>query len=359
MQAFPQRLKAARLMAGLSLRKLADRLEGQLSYQAINKYEKGELSPSSSVLIALAKALSVDIDYFMRPTEASRALEQVDYRRVKSKLGKRAQLALEQSVMDALERYDKLERIMGDVGEKHYFNYKATVRQEEDALRAADALRQEWNLGYDPIPDVVKMLEDKGYKILIIAAPEGFDGMKADWGDDKVIVLPEARIRDSDKVRIRFTALHELAHHGLTFSDDLEEKEVEQLCHVFASAVLYPSAMALRELGSHRDRFFLQEWILIKERWGISLSALAKRANQLDIISDYRYRQINIQFRQRGWHRPDQEPGTYTSKEQPTRQERLLLQGLAMDLLSLQEAAHLGKLSPLTLREKIRQPLCE
>lgn len=131
------------------------------------------------------------------------------------------------------------------------------------------------------------------------------------------------------------------------------------MCHVFASAVLYPSAMALRELRQHRDRFFLQEWILIKERWGISLSALAKRAHQLAIISDYRYKQIAIHFRQQGYHKPDQEPGSFASKEQPTRQERLLLQGLAMDLLSLQEAAHLGNMSPLKLREKIRQPLCE
>lgn len=150
-----------------------------------------------------------------------------------------------------------------------------------------------------------------------------------------------------------------MAHHGFVFADDLAEKEIERLCHVFASAVLYPSAMALRELRQHRDRFFLQEWILIKERWGISLSALAKRAHQLAIISDYRYKQIAIHFRQQGYHKPDQEPGSFASKEQPTRQERLLLQGLAMDLLSLQEAAHLGNMSPLKLREKIRQPLCE
>jgi len=28
--------------------------------------------------------------------------------------------------------------------------------------KAAKELRNQWNLGYDPIPDVVEMLEDKG-----------------------------------------------------------------------------------------------------------------------------------------------------------------------------------------------------
>jgi len=50
-------------------------------------------------------------------------------------------------------------------------------------------LRKEWDLGYDPIPDVVEMLEDKGYKVVEIDAPNSFDGLKADMGIQKVIVL--------------------------------------------------------------------------------------------------------------------------------------------------------------------------
>jgi hypothetical protein len=39
---------------------------------------------------------------------------------------------------------------------------------------AAKELRKKWKLGYDPIPDVVEMLEDKGYKVIEIDAPRWF-----------------------------------------------------------------------------------------------------------------------------------------------------------------------------------------
>ena len=53
--AFGDRLRLARLREGLSLEKLAARLDNKVSAQAINKYETGKMMPSSSVLVSLAK----------------------------------------------------------------------------------------------------------------------------------------------------------------------------------------------------------------------------------------------------------------------------------------------------------------
>ena len=53
------RLKLARAAAGLSLRELESGLQGLVTAQAIGKYERDEMMPSSSVLIALARALKV------------------------------------------------------------------------------------------------------------------------------------------------------------------------------------------------------------------------------------------------------------------------------------------------------------
>ena len=49
-----ERLLRARKAAGLSLRALAEQVG--VSQTAINKYEKGELTPSSGQLLKLAKA---------------------------------------------------------------------------------------------------------------------------------------------------------------------------------------------------------------------------------------------------------------------------------------------------------------
>ncbi|MCK4430091.1 MAG: helix-turn-helix transcriptional regulator, partial [Candidatus Aminicenantes bacterium] len=63
---FGNRLRLARKMAGLSMEDLVKKSEGVVSKQAISKYEKGIMKPSSDVLIHLARALGVKPEYFYR-----------------------------------------------------------------------------------------------------------------------------------------------------------------------------------------------------------------------------------------------------------------------------------------------------
>lgn len=62
---------------------------------------------------------------------------------------------------------------------QYYYKFPNVVSSIAIAENAAEQLRKIWNLGYDPIPDVVEMLEDKGYRVVEIEAPASFDGMKA------------------------------------------------------------------------------------------------------------------------------------------------------------------------------------
>jgi Zn-dependent peptidase ImmA (M78 family) len=137
--------------------------------------------------------------------------------------------------------------------------------------------------------------------------------------------------------------------------EDLEEREKENLCHAFASAVLYPEEMAKKELHKERFHFYEKELVILKERWGISISAIFSRAKQLDIINDYVYRKFNIGFKQREYHLPGKEPGRFLSREIPTRMERLVFLGLAKEVLTLNEAAHFAGITSWKLREQMNQ----
>ena len=53
------RIRLARRKSGYSLRGLSDAMDNKVTAQAIGKYERGEDIPSSGVLLALSKALSV------------------------------------------------------------------------------------------------------------------------------------------------------------------------------------------------------------------------------------------------------------------------------------------------------------
>ena len=63
---FGERLKRARIKAGLSMKDLVNIADNIVSKQSISQYENNLKNPSSTVLIALANALSVGVDYFFR-----------------------------------------------------------------------------------------------------------------------------------------------------------------------------------------------------------------------------------------------------------------------------------------------------
>lgn len=352
---FANRLVSARKMAGLSLQGLSDKLDNAVTKQSLNKYEQGIMKPDSRLLIALGSALNVPVDYFYSSPGIPVQLANVSYRRYSSKLAKAEEISVAEKAKEVFERYFELEATLNFEEEPTYFKFPKTISTPQDAEEAAKALRSEWQLGYDPIPDVVKMLEDKGYKVVEIEAPDAFDGLKADINDKPVIVLRKRKSDNEDVVRKRFTALHELAHHALKFSKTLSEREEENLCHSFASAVLYPEDMARNELHKDRFHFYQNELVLIKERWGISISAIFSRARQLGIINDYVYRKFNIGFKKRGFHIPDKEPGRYLSKEKPVRFERLIYLGLAKEIISVNEAAYFSGKSVGEFRKQLHE----
>jgi Zn-dependent peptidase ImmA (M78 family) len=234
-----------------------------------------------------------------------------------------------------------------------YFVYDKVIENADDAEAAAKKLREVWSLGYDPIPDVVEMLEDKGYKVIELDAPEGFDGMKADVDGKKIIALKKSVKQGEDVVRKRFTALHELAHHSMKFSTKLTNKEEETLCHTFACAVLYPADMAKKELSKDRFHFYQNELVLIKERWGISFPAVFSRALRLGIITNFIYRRFNVGYRERKLHL--NEPGRFMSKEKPVRLERLIYMGLSKEIISVNEAAFFTGKTVGEFRKQLQQ----
>ena len=62
---FGDRLRLARKKAGYSLRTLSDALDGEVTAQAIGKYERGEMMPSSKVLSRLTRVLGVSLQYLL------------------------------------------------------------------------------------------------------------------------------------------------------------------------------------------------------------------------------------------------------------------------------------------------------
>jgi Zn-dependent peptidase ImmA (M78 family) len=205
-------------------------------------------------------------------------LHNIDFRKYSSKLSNTEQQSVEEKAKEAFERYFELENILNFQETESYFNYPEIITDAAQAAAASNAMCIECNLGYDPIPNMIEMLEDKGFRVVEIDASASFNGLKADTGNQKVIVLRKTN-PDFDIVRKRFTALHELVHHALQFPDNMDPKAQEKLCHSFASALLYPTNMALKEMHKICLHFYQNELVLIKKRREISLPAIIWHCN--------------------------------------------------------------------------------
>ena len=162
---FEQRLRLARKRAGLSMRGLADRVTPKVTTQAISKYEAGKMMPSSAVLVGLGKALDVSLDFLM-----SGQVEQLDGLEFRKHSGSSARdrARAEAIVFDRLEHYLAVEDILGIEPQDDQFAHLRCDRIEsEDAIDTkADKVRDDWDLGNDPIPSMCALLEDKGIKVI-------------------------------------------------------------------------------------------------------------------------------------------------------------------------------------------------
>ena len=332
---FGERLKLARKRSGLSLRALSSRMKGIVSAQAIGKYERGEMMPSSNVAIALAEALGVSLSYLLSPSNVS--LESVEFRKLTSTKA-RERAAVEGEVLDHVDRYLQVEDLLGisDSTRDEPDDAQYSIEVVEDAERAAMSVRTAWNLGGSPIPDMTELLDERGIKVFKLSLPESVDGLscrvrRVGGADVPVVVCSTAKSLE----RQRFTMAHELGHMVLDIPSTVHE---EKACHRFAGAFLAPRNELIREVGRRRVNFGFAELIDIKHMFGISAAALVVRTRDLGIITEATLQGI---FRGIGRSWRKNEPCPLERTESPRRFLRLCLRALAENEISESKAAEL------------------
>ena len=332
---FADRFKSARLLNGLSLQDLANALDNKVTRQALHRYEKGEVIPDSEMVNLLSEALKVRPDYFFRDTKVEIGV--IEYRKI-NRLSAKEEAKVVEQTREYLSRYLELEEILGLSNKfiNHLSEYK-NITTYEEVNEAANHLRKEWELGTDPIFNIVELLEDKHIKVVKIDADLDFDGLQT-WvnGTIPVVAYNVRKLEKND--RIRFTLLHELGHLLFSFGD-ITEHQKETLCHQFAGAMLLPEETLKEELGSFRNRLFIPELGNIKKQYGISLQAIVMRAKVCGIINENYTKQFFFMIKQMNWK--IDEPIQYEGVEESNRFDQLIYRALAEEQISMSKAASL------------------
>ncbi len=341
-----QRLRLARKKAGLSMQQLADHLSPSVSVQAISKYESGMMMPRSAVLMGLGKTLGVSLDFLMGGQVE--ALHRIEFRK-HSRTSAKDLALVEAMVTEQLEDYLTIEDILEIASPSDLFGELRCdqVTSFEEVDIQAQALRDDWHLGYVPIPSMAGLLERKGIKVIEADFPEHCDGLacsvkRTGGKPDTEAILISGRTNIEHK---RFNLAYDLARRVIRGTDNRDIK-IEKAMHRFASAFLVPAEGLREEVGGVCQKISYCELIRLKRFYGISAAGMLIRLRDVGILSEGT---VGYAFRTyaRPWRTNEPEPiakdeglGAF---EKPLRFERLVWRAVGDELIAPVRAAQLLK----------------
>jgi Zn-dependent peptidase ImmA (M78 family) len=337
-----KRLERARKAAGFALRKLGD-LVG-LSHMTISKYEKGELTPPSDILLKLAKALGISVEFFLRPETIQ--LGEIRFRK-KKRLQKKIEESIKAQIADQIERRLELECLYPNPPIQPFEIPKSLpnrIDEYDQIEEITNEIRNYWKLGRAPIQDFIDVLESHGIRVFIVDCDEKmFDGLSTLVNDQPIIVISSKWPGD----RQRFTLAHEFGHFILKnkLSKDLNE---EKACHRFAGSFLLPKETIVQEIGKVRTSIEWRELFLLKEEFKLSMYSICYRLKDVRIIKESYFNNLIFIFNKKGWAK--QEPGNQIPSEKTHIFKLMVFHALGEEYIGESKAAELLDYSIETFR---------
>jgi Zn-dependent peptidase ImmA (M78 family)/DNA-binding XRE family transcriptional regulator len=274
----PARLKLARQRRQLTAAALARELG--VSARSVSDFEHGRRVPAADDVADLARVLGFPVEFFTAAEPAELTEDVVSFR-ARAKVPARRRAGALAAGRLAIEFNGFLER---------RFTLPAAdvpVVASGDPSAAAETLREEWELGSKPAPNLVHLLEAHGVRVFSL----GVDHTEVDafsfWHEGTPYVfLNTAKSAEHG----RFDAAHELGHlvlHG--GSRPAAGVDVEAEADAFAGAMLMPDVDVLTYVPEDPSR---DQVLRACPRWRVSPLALTRRLRELRQVGDGVYRSL-------------------------------------------------------------------
>jgi Zn-dependent peptidase ImmA (M78 family)/transcriptional regulator with XRE-family HTH domain len=298
----PQRLADARIALQLKRAEVARELD--VTGTTIGYYENGDRKPDMATLLRLSQILKQPVSFFFKKMTVNSERQQVRFFRSVGPKSNKINMALDvrttwlwEFVQTLLEAGIRLPTPKIPLFDDVKPDGEYTLQQIE---YIASRARRFWDLSDGPINNMVALLESNGVIVCRFSlGSEKIDAFSC-WIAGRPFVL-----LGSDKnsaVRSRFDAAHELGHlilHRDITRDEMESKAVrdriEREANWFAGAFLMPRGLLFREFYSTRVTHLKG----LKQRWLVSMQAIAHRAKDIGAIDENQYVAFRIQMTKR------------------------------------------------------------
>ncbi len=281
----PARLEQALAARGLTKGQLAS-LVG-VAASTVTKWCKGDQAPEAETFERIASVLNLQSEWLTRPlikpiTAPLYRSNASSLKAARSKLEARTEWGQELAVL--LSEYVEYPQL--NLPERTFEDPEQIDNADIEA--AADECRALWQLGRGPIQNLTLAAESAGIIIVReeteISAIEGLSS----WSDllGRPIVFLSAD--KANAFRSRFDLAHEIGHlvlhKHIPRADDRDRyNQMEKQAHKFASALLLPAETFSNEVRLPPN---LDNLLILKQRWGVSVAAMMMRLHVLGLLSD-------------------------------------------------------------------------
>lgn len=300
-----ERLKLARIYRNMTASELADKIG--VSRQAVLQYEKNESKPKLETEFTIITTLHFPRDFFYMDNLSNVPVENTFFR------------ALSTTKKIDLQTQEEKTKFIVYIYEflNNYFNYpqldlpkidiNIDLDNKDNIEDIATTVRNYWELGSQPIENMVNLLENKG----VIVSTLNINNKKIDAFTQVHVINNKEKfcvVLSNDKqsvARRNFDAAHELGHiilhKNIEKLEELtseEQRKLEEQANSFAAAFLLPKNAFFNEL---KDPLNLEYYKELKKKWKVSIAAMVMRARDLGRINNSQYIKLVKTMNYRKW----------------------------------------------------------
>lgn len=305
------RLREARQLKMLTITELAKKVN--VTKQMISKYEHKLSVPGTETLFSLIKELNFPSEFFFGKDSFEIKSTGTFYRSrltATKREKKPSQLLLDYTVVirDFLEKYIDFPVL------KEFDNTELFSGQRDPAV-VAKYLRKQWNLKNLPIPNIVDLLERRGFvissisnlskKVDAFSSPRWIKNNDAPQKYYYPIVLEGTGY---SFYRQQFSVAHELGHWALHSNkvdpqelDNVDYRKMEQEANEFASEFLLPREEFEQDIKyAPKD---IDLYLSLKNKWLVSISMMIVRARDIGVLSQNDYVNMQRKISYKNWRK--------------------------------------------------------